>query len=98
MSNGSSAGASVPPVAAKVSDFQRIENRLSETIDMLRGVDQTATAVKGKLIGNEPSDESDKSPTPEPVAFVNRANRSLDIIHGILRGINTTLNDLNAQA
>ena len=92
-------GAQVPTVAVptKVSDFPHIESRLNEAIDMLRNVDQTVIAIKGKLIGHEVSDEVEKAPTPEPATFVDRANRSLDCIQELLRSVNITLNDLNAQ-
>ena len=99
MSNGTLGDPRTPgaPVAAKVSDFQRIENRLNEVIDMLRGVVSTATTVKSKLIGCEPSDEAEKVATPAPSSFIGRVNCSIDCAQDLLRSANLTLNELNGE-
>ena len=96
MSNGARAGASAP-VAAKVTDFQRIENRLNELIDSARDVSQAATTVKSKLIGCEPSDEANRAATPEASTFVRRASDRIDRIQELLRSASITLNDLDSE-
>ncbi|KKK92652.1 hypothetical protein LCGC14_2700820 [marine sediment metagenome] len=95
MSNGAGAGTSV--AAVKVSTFQRIENRLNETIDMLRQMDTTASSIKDRLIGGTSPDEPGKDDRPESSVFAIRVNASLDFVQEIAKRVNVTLHELNEQ-